>query len=85
MPALIYVLCGVTSLLCAIMLYRGYRQTAVRLLLWSSLCFLALTGENVLLYYDKVIVPHLDYSVARKVPGLIGVCLLLFGLVWESK
>lgn len=88
MPGLVYILCAVTSLLCAGMLFRGYKSTGVRLLLWSSLCFTALTVENVMLYLDLVVfrdIPEISLLVWRKIPGLVGVCLLLYGLVWDSK
>lgn len=84
-PGLVYILCAVTSLVCAGMLFRGYQSTAVRLLLWSSLCFVGLTIENVMLYVDLQIVPAVSLIAWRKVPGLLGVGLLLYGLIWESK
>jgi Family of unknown function (DUF5985) len=85
MPGGIYLLCAGTCLLCAVMLLRGYARTHVRLLLWSGLCFLGLMLDNVMLYVDVVVVPDVSLVVVRKFPGLIGIVLLLFGLVWDSK
>ncbi len=31
----IYPLCAITSLACAVLLYRGFRKSGARLLLWS--------------------------------------------------
>jgi hypothetical protein len=86
MPGIIYILCAATSLLCAVMLFRGYYRSGVRLLFWSGLCFLGLMLDNILLYVDLHVLGE-DFSLIiwRKVPGLIAVMLLLFGLVWESK
>ena len=87
-PGLIYILCTITSLLCAVVLFRGYKISGFRLLLWSSLCFAALTLENVMLYLDLVVLKDIEditLVVWRKIPGLVGVCLLLYGLVWDSK
>jgi hypothetical protein len=84
-PGLVYILCAITSLLCAAMLLRGYKSSGVRLLLWSGLCFISLTIENVMLYVDLHVVHDVSLVVWRKVPGLIGVGLLLYGLIWESK
>jgi len=85
MPGLVYLLCTVTSLICAGMLFRGYRASRFRLLLWSSLCFVGLTIENIMLYVDLHVIPDVSLAVWRTIPGLIGVGLLVFGLIWESK
>jgi hypothetical protein len=85
MPGGVYLLCTATSLLCAILLFRGYRNSNVRLLFWSGLCFVGFTLDNITMYVDVVVVPDTDLSIVRKLPGLIAVVLLLFGLVWDSK
>jgi hypothetical protein len=85
MPGGVYILCAATCLLCALMLFRGYARSKVRLLFWSGLCFAGLMLDNLALYVDVVIVPEIDLSVWRKVPGLVAMMLLLFGLIWESK
>jgi drug/metabolite transporter (DMT)-like permease len=80
--ALIYALCALTSLACATLLLRGYRRTRVRLLWWSGLCFVGLFLNNALLVVDARI-SH-DLSIARTLPALAGVALLLYGMIWES-
>jgi hypothetical protein len=85
MPGIAYLLCAATSCLCSVLLWRGYRRTGVRLLLWSCLCFAGLTLDNVMMYVDVIVVPQIDLSVVRRLPGLIGMILLTSGLVWESK
>lgn len=82
---LVYLLCAATCLLCAIMLFRGYAKSKVRLLFWSGLCFAGLMVDNVMLYVDVVVMPDIDLSIWRKLPGLVATLLLLFGLIWESK
>jgi hypothetical protein len=82
---IVYVLCAATSLACAILLLRGYRQSAVRLLFWSSLCFFGLALENVFLILDLVIFPEVPLSLVRRLIGLASLALLLYGLVWDSK
>lgn len=81
----VYILCAATSLLCAVMLFRGYRRDRVRLLFWSSLCFVGMMFENIMGYVDVVVVPDVNLAVWRKLPGLIAISMLLFGLVWDSK
>lgn len=85
MAAIVYILCALTSLACAVLLLRAYWKNRVRLLLWSGLCFLGLSINNMLLYVDKNIVPAQDLSGWRNLPALIGVMLLLYGLIWESE
>jgi hypothetical protein len=85
MPGLVYLLCAGTCLLCAVLLLLAFNRTGVRLLLWSGLCFVGLMLDNVMLYVDVVVVPDVSLVIYRKIPGLIGIVLLLFGLVWDSK
>lgn len=84
MATIVYVLCALTSLACAALLLRGYRQSGARLLFWSGWCFIGLFLNNVLLIIDVRIIPELDLSLIRLIPALIGVGLLLYGLVWEA-
>lgn len=82
---IIYALCALTSLACALLLLRGFSQSRARLLLWGGLCFVFLFVNNVLLYVDIEMLPAVDLSIARAIPVLIGLALLLYGLVWEAK
>jgi hypothetical protein len=84
-PGLVYILCTITSLVAAGMLFRGYKRFGVPLLLWSSLCFFGLTVENIMLYVDLHVVEEVSLATWRKVPGLVGVGLLLYGLIWEVR
>lgn len=85
MATLVYTLCALTSLACAVLLLRGYAASRARLLLWSGLCFAGLAANNVLLLIDKRVMPTLDLSLWRSLPALAGVALLLYGLVWETR
>lgn len=85
MATLVYALCGLTSLACAVLLLRGYAESRARLLLWSGLCFTGLAVNNILLLVDKRVVPTMDLSLWRSVPALAGLALLLYGLVWETR
>ncbi len=81
----VFLLCAMTSLLCAVMLFRGYARSRVRLLFWSGLCFVGLMLDNFILYADLYMFPDVSLVIWRKIPGLLAILLLLFGLVWESK
>lgn len=80
----IYILCALTSILCAVLLVRGYRQSRVRLLFWSAWCFVGLALNNILLIVDVRVLPDVDLAMWRAVPAVIGTVLLVYGLVWES-
>ncbi|MGZ3458191.1 MAG: DUF5985 family protein [Archangium sp.] len=81
----VFLLCAATSLACAVLLLRGYFRNRVPLLLWSSLCFVGLAVNNVLLVLDLIVIPERDLSVARYLSALVSLALLVFGLVWESE
>ena len=83
MAALIYTLCALTSLACAVLLLRAYSASRVSLLFWSGMCFLGLTASNVLLVLDRLVYPDVDLYPARLIAALAGLLLLLYGLVWE--
>jgi hypothetical protein len=76
-----------TSAACMWLLFRAYSASRVRLLLWSGLCFVFLTLNNVLLFFDVVIFPEPDVDLRpyRLFAALIAVGFLLYGFVWESE
>lgn len=85
MAELVYVLCSVTSFICAIMLYRKYARTHKKLLLWSAVCFFGLTLSSGLLVLDLVVFPGptINLMMYRPLPSLIGLLMLIYGLVTE--
>lgn len=85
MAEFVYALCAATSLLCAVLLLRGYRATRTRLLFWASLCFAGLTINNALLFVDLILLPNLDLFLWRSAAALVGMSVLLFGLIWDSR
>ena len=85
MAEFVYLLCAMTSTLCAVLLVNGYRRTKTRLLFWSGLCFAGLAVNNVLLFVDLVIVPGVDLGPVRSGAALAAMMVLLYGLVKESR
>jgi hypothetical protein len=81
----VYILCGLTSLTCFILLSRGYQRTRAKLLLWASLYFLCQTITNILLFVDLVLFPNLDIAIVRASVTFIGLLVLLYGLVWDAS
>jgi hypothetical protein len=85
MADVVFLLCAATSLACAVLLLRGYARNRVSLLLWSSLCFVGLAVNNILLVVDLIIVPERDLLLFRNLSGFLALALLVFGLVWDSE
>ena len=85
MAEAVYLLCALTSVACTVLLLRAYWRTGSRLLLWSGAGFLGLALDNVLLFVDLVVFTSVDLSAARKIPSLLGLMLLIYGLVWEEQ
>jgi hypothetical protein len=79
--AVIYGLCALTALICAVLLLRAYASTRSRPLFWSGLCFAGLTVSNVLLVLDRIVLPFVDLTTPRLLVGLVALLLLIYGLV----
>ena len=84
-PALVYVLCLLTSVGCAALLVRSWRRTRTRLLLWSAFCFVLLAVNNLLLVTDLVLLPDVNLSPLRHGSALAAVAVLLYGFIWEAQ
>lgn len=85
MAEAVYVLCAVTSLLCAVLLFKGHRDSRSRLLFWSSLCFAGLAINNALLLTDLLIGPAYDLRLLRTGIAVLSLTMLIHGLVGESR
>ena len=85
-PTIVYVLCFLTSTACAWLLGRSYRRTRMRLLLWSSICFALLAGNNLVLIFDLVIWREdVDLRLLRQLFALAAVASLIWGFIWEVE
>jgi len=81
----VYLLCVLTSALCAVLLGRSYLRTRTRLLLWSSLCFVLLAANNLVVVIDLAILPAVDLRALRHALSLGAVLLLLIGFIWDRE
>jgi hypothetical protein len=81
----LYVMAVLTCLGCTVLLFRGYARSGLRLLLWSALCFVFLTLNNVLLFFDLVVFPtEIDLRPYRLAAAAVGLAFLLYGFIFES-
>jgi hypothetical protein len=86
MAAIIYSLCAVAAAVCAYLLLQAYRRGGYRLLLWSGLCFVGLTLNNILLVIDKIVLPtEVDLATPRVLTALFAMMILLYGLIWDTE
>ena len=84
MSGFVYGACALTSMLCAWLLFRSFRQTHYKLLLWSGLCFAGLALSNLVLVMDKVVFPDINFGNYRLATALIALLPLLYGLIFEE-
>jgi hypothetical protein len=83
----IYVICTVTSLVCTVLLARGYMRSRVPLLLWSSICFACFTLNNLLLFIDLdnyFFSNVTNLAPERTFPAAVGVVILCYALIAEA-
>jgi hypothetical protein len=81
----LYLLAVLTCLACTVLLFRGYARSGLRLLLWSALCFVFLTLNNLLLLFDLAVFAELDLRVYRLAAALVGLAFLIYGFIFESE
>ena len=92
MAEAVYLLCAATSVACALLLFNGYLQSRTRLLFWSSLCFIGLALNNVLLFVDQVVtagtaivIGGVELAIWRGLLALGSISMLIYGLIWDSE
>ncbi|MGE3262733.1 MAG: DUF5985 family protein [Bacteriovoracia bacterium] len=82
--SIVYLLCALTSVGCAWLLYSNFNEKKSKLLFWSATCFLGLAVSNVGLFVDLVMAKGHDLFLLRTIPALVGAYLLIWGLIRES-
>jgi hypothetical protein len=82
---IVYILCLLTSSLCAWQLVSKFLARRQKLLLWSGICFCLLALNNLLVIVDLVLLPEVDLSLWRALSALLAGCVLLYGFIWEVE
>ncbi len=83
--AAVYLLCTITSGLCAVLLLRQYRRSRARLLFWSGIAFVGFGVTNALVFADFIVLPDVDLSLIRTLAAFASVAVLLYGLLLEGS
>jgi len=81
----LFLLAALTCIACTAFLYRGWRRTGQRLLLWSTLCFVFLSVNNILLLVDLPLFTDVDLRPYRLAAALVGLGFLIYGFIWEAE
>jgi hypothetical protein len=84
--SIVYVLCFLTSGICAWLLLSSYARYRQRLLLWSALCFCALALNSLLVFADIIVFPDPDIDLLplRQATNLLAIGFLIYGFIWEA-
>ena len=85
MAELIYALCALTALACAVMLMLAARRTRSRMLFWSGLCFVGFALTNGMIVADDLRNTPNDLWTPRLLVALGSVVVLLYGLIVEER
>ena len=84
--AVVYILCLLTSVVCAVLLARAWRASRSRLQLYSAICFGLLAVNNLLVVVDMVVLTTaIDLTVWRQVSVAAALGVLLYGFIWEAE
>lgn len=84
MAEVVYGLCSIAGLACAVLLARAFMRTPTTLLFWSSICFASLAVNSILVFVDTVIGPVYDLRAVRLAFALLGLIPLAVALTREK-
>ncbi|HEX3699945.1 MAG TPA: DUF5985 family protein [Phenylobacterium sp.] len=84
-PTAVYLLCLLTSGVCAVLLLRAYQRDRSRLLLWTAISFVFLALNNLALVADEVVFPATDLLLIRQITTFLALGVLLYGFIWEIE
>ena len=84
-PAAVYILCLITSAVCATLLVRAWLRARSKLLLWTALSFAFLALNNLFLVADMLLFADIDLWLARQLSSFTAIGVLLYGFIWESE
>jgi hypothetical protein len=84
MAGIVYILCALTSISCAVLLLNAYRKNGLRLLFWCAVGFVGFATNNSLLFIDLVLLPQKDLILMRTIPALVGMMVMIYGFIIEE-
>jgi hypothetical protein len=84
MSGAVFILCMLTSLVSAVLLWRAAHGPSRRLLYWSALFFFGMAVNNGILFLDVVVGPQTDLTMPANLVALVSIFALLYALIWEG-
>lgn len=84
MEGIVNIVGVLTALACSILLYRGYLRTSAGLLKWGAFCFLALSIESIIIFFDRFVIIDTELFLIRYSIAIIGLFALIGALIWET-
>lgn len=84
-PTAVYLLCLITSVVCAALLTRAWLRGRSKLLLWTAFSFGLLAFNNLFLVADMIVLENVDLWWARQLSGIAALAVLLYGFIWEAE
>ena len=86
MAEVVYVLCALMSLACAVLLLRAWSQRRVKLLLLERALLRGVRGwERHARGGQARAGPNTDLILFRTLPILFGLGVLLYGMIWGTR
>lgn len=85
MAVLIYSLCALAALSCAVLLLQGWRKDRSGMLWWSGVCFVLLALSNSALVVEDVLLNGIALWPLRHGLSLAAISALLYGLIFEER
>jgi hypothetical protein len=79
----VYILCLITSVVCAGLLLRSWRRSGTRFLMWCALAFSLLALNNLFVVSDMILFPSIELWAARQAAAFAAVAVLLYAFIWE--
>lgn len=80
----VYILCFLTSGICAWLLLVSFLRVRQRLLAYSALCFGLTAVANLVVFIDIVLLPQIDLLLLRHLLNLTAIAVMIYGLVVEA-
>lgn len=84
MASAVYLLCLLTSVVCAVLLLRAWRSGRSRLILWTAVSFGFLALANLMLVADRVLFPEVYLTPVRQAASAVALVVLLYAFIWEA-
>jgi hypothetical protein len=85
LPDLVYGLCLLTCVVCAVQLTRAWLRTRSKLLLYTAISFGFLSLNNLFLVADMVLFPDAYLTPFRQASAGLALGVLLYGFIWETE